>query len=154
MKNKNNMNFIFSVLCFIVAVGFSILYALSGNETIRFFAAIGFTACTVVFLKMFFACLRDIRFGKKLFAPLRKLFAKLYKKLYLGLGGKDDDKVYLEGKKDEFQIKFETFRAGKKTVGKKAAPRLPKYSSLKTDKERVRHIYTVFLKKKAERGYA
>ena len=153
MKNKNNMNFIFSVLCFIVAVGFSILYALSGNETIRFFAAIGFTACTVVFLKMFFAFLRDIRFGKKLFAPLRKLFAKLYKKLYLGLGGKDDDKVYLEGKKDEFQIKFETFRAGKKTVGKKAAPRLPKYSSLKTDKERVRHIYTVFLKKKAERGY-
>ena len=153
MKNKNNMNLLFSAASFIVAVACSLFYALSGNETVRFIAAIGFTACSIVFIKMFLAFLRDINFGKKLFAPLRKLFAKLYKKFYLGLGGKDDDKVYLEGKKDEFQIKFETFRAGKKTAGKKAAPRLPKYSSLKTDKERVRHIYTVFLKKKAERGY-
>ena len=153
MKSKKNLHLIFSIICFAASVACSLIYGLCGDETVRFIAAIGFTACSLVFIKMFLEFLKEIRFGRKLFAPLRKFFAKLYKKITFGFGGKDDDKIYLEGKKDEFQIKFETFRAGKKTAGKKAAPRLPKYSSLKNDKEKIRHIYTVFLRKRAERGY-
>lgn len=153
MKNKKNFHLIFSIICFVFAVLCAVLYGLSGDVTVRFFSAIGFTACAMVFLKMFFEFLREIRFGKKVFSPLRKLFARFYKKIADKFLGKDEDKIYLESKRDEFKIKFETFRASPKASGKKAVPRLPKYSTLKTDKEKVRYIYTVFLRKKAERGY-
>lgn len=153
MKNKRNFHLAFSIICFAFAVLCAIIYGINGNVTVRFFAAIGFTACALVFLKMFLEFLKEIRFGRRIFAPLRKLFAKLYKNFTSKILGKDEDKIYLESKKDEFQIKFEMFRHAPKASGKKVPPRLPKYSSLKTDRERVRHIYTSFLKKKEERGY-
>jgi hypothetical protein len=154
MKNKRNFHLIFSSLCFVFAVVCAVLYGISGDVTVRFFSAIGFTACSLVFIKIFLEFLKEIRFGKKIFAPLRKLFAKFYKKISGKIFGKDDDKIYLESKRDEFKIKFETFRSAPKTAAKKAPPRLPKYATLKTDREKVRYIYTVFLRKKAERGYS
>ena len=153
MKNKRNFHLILSSVCFVFGVGCAVLYGLVGNVSVRFFAAAGFTACSLVFLKMFIEFLKEIQFGKKLFAPLRKLFAKLYKNFSSKILGKDEDKIYLESKKDEFQIKFERFRAPRGKAAKKAPPRLPKYGTLTTDRERVRYIYTAFLRKKAERGY-
>lgn len=152
MKNKKNLNLIVSIVCFILAVAFAIVYALWKNESVRMLSAAGFTACFVVLFKVFLEFLKDIGFGKKLFAPFRKLFAKIYKSVSSRFG-KDDDKIYLEGKRDEFQIKFELFRPSPKEKTKKLPPRLPRYGTLKTDRERVRHIYTVFLRKRTERGY-
>ncbi|MBQ8447719.1 MAG: hypothetical protein IJX27_02165 [Clostridia bacterium] len=153
MKNKRNFHLTISIICLAFAIACAVIYGVWKDDNVRFLSAIGFTACACIFLKMLFEFLRDIRFGRKLFAPLRKLFAKLYKNFTSKILGKDEDKIYLESKKDEFQIKFEMFRHAPKAAGKKAPPRLPKYSSLKTDRERVRHIYTAFLKKKEERGY-
>jgi hypothetical protein len=153
MKDKKNFHLLLSAVCFIIAFACALAYGISGDVTVRFFAAVGFAACSLVFLKMFFEFLKEIRFGKRLFAPLRKLLAKLYKTFTGKIFGKDDDRIYLESKKDEFQIKFETFRASPKQAKKKASARLPKYITLKTDKEKIRYIYTSFLKKKAERGY-
>ena len=152
MKNKKNLNLIVSIVCFLLAVAFAVVYAFWKNETVRILSALGFTACFVVLFKMLLEFLKDISFGKKLFAPFKKLFTKLYKSITARLGI-DDDKIYLEGKRDEFKIKIELFKSAPKEKARKAPPRLPKYSSLKTDKARVRHIYTVFLKKRAERGY-
>ena len=145
---------ILSIICFVFAIVCAVIYGVWGNVNVRFFAAIGFTACAMVFLKMFFEFLRDIRLGSKLFAPLRKLLAKLYKSFSSKILHKDEDKIYLEGGRDESKIKFEMFRSAPKAAHKKAPPRLPKYSTLETDKEKVRYIYTVFLRKKAERGYS
>lgn len=153
MKNKKNLHLAFSIICFVISVALAVVYGVVRDETVRFLSAMGFTACAMVFLKMFLEFLKDIRFGRKLFAPLRKLFAKIYKNITSKILGKDEDKIYLESKKDEFKIKFEMFRHAPKAQAKKDPPRLPKYSTLKTEKERVRHIYTVFLRKKAERGY-
>ena len=153
MKNKKNFHLVLSICCFVAAAICATVYAIGKNENVRFLSALGFTACAVIFLKMFLEFLKEISFGKKLFLPLRKLLAKLYKNISSKLTGKDEDKIYLESKKDEFKIKFEMFRHAPKETKKKAPPRLPKYSTLKTDKEKVRHIYTVFLRKKAERGY-
>ena len=153
MKNKKNLHLTFSIVCFVVSLALAFVYGFVKDETVRFLSAIGFTACAMVFLKMFLEFLKDIRFGRKFFAPLRKLFAKLYKTVSSKILGKDEDKIYLESKRDEFKIKFEMFKNAPKAQAKKAPPRLPKYSTLKTDKEKVRHIYTVFLRKKAERGY-
>ena len=63
-------------------------------------------------------------------------------------------RINIERALKKFKIKFETFRSAPKTAAKKAPPRLPKYATLKTDREKVRYIYTVFLRKKAERGYS
>ena len=153
MKNKKNFHLTVSLVCFVFAAACAVIYGIWKDDNVRFLSAIGFTACSAIFLKMFFDFLKDIRFGKKFFAPFRKFFAKLYKNLTNKIFAKDDDKIYLESKKDEFKIKFEMFKPAPKAVGKKAPPRLPKYSTLKTDREKVRHIYTVFLKKRAERGY-
>jgi len=153
MKNKKNFHLTFSIICFVFAVFCALVYGFLQDRTIRFLAALGFTACAVVFIKMFLDFLKDIQFGRKLFSPLRKFFTKLYKNISAKLGGRDEDKIYLESKKDEFKIKFEMFKSAPKEAKKKAPPRLPKYSSLKTDKEKIRHIYTVFLRKKNERGY-
>ena len=153
MKNKRNLHLGVSLICFVFAVVCAVIYGFRRDDTVRFLAAGGFAACTVIFIKMFFDFLKDIRFGRKLFGPLKKFFGKLYKSISSKLGGKDENKIYLESKKDEFKIKFEMFKKAPKEAAKKAPPRLPRYSSLKTDKEKIRHIYTVFLKKKAERGY-
>ncbi len=153
MKNKKKIRLIFVILCFISAILCAVIYGVWKDNTMRFLAAVGFTACAMIFVKMLLEFLKEIRFGSKLFAPLRKFFGKLYKSFSSKFFGKDEDKIYLESKRDEFKIKFEMFRHAPKEAKKKAPPRLPKYSTLKTDKEKVRHIYTVFLRKKAERGY-
>ena len=53
MKNKKNFHLIFSIACFVFAVLCAVIYGISGDVTVRFFAAAGFTACSLVFLKMF-----------------------------------------------------------------------------------------------------
>ena len=105
-------------------------------------------------LRMFFQYLKAIGFGKKVFGKLFRSLAKIGKAISSKLGiAKDEDKLYVTAKKDEFQIKFELFKTPEYQKKKKSAPKLPRYSSLKTEKEKIRYIYTVFLKKKIERGY-
>jgi hypothetical protein len=153
MKNKRNLHLATSIVCFIFAAVCATVYGFWRNDTVRFVAAAGFAACSVIFIKMFLEYLKDIRFANKLLGPLKKFFGKLCKTVASKFGIGDDDKIYLESKKDEFKIKFEMFKSAPKQTGKKPPARLPKYGSLKTEKEKIRHIYTVFLKKRSERGY-
>ncbi len=156
MKDKKNIYLVVSIVCFAAAVVFAVLYGVTEVREIRLLSGIGFTACAVVFFKMFIDYLKQIEFGKKLFGPFGRLLAKLY----AGISGKvkyllgyDEDKIYTSAKKDEFQIKFELFKGQKAHSEKKNKVKLPKYSSLTEEKEKIRYIYTVFLKKKIERGY-
>ncbi len=156
MKNKRQIYLIVSIICFAAAVFFAVLYGVTEVKETRLLAGIGFTACAIVFFKMFLDYLKEIHFGKKIFGPLRKLFAKLY----AGISGKvkhllghDEDKIYTSAKKDEFQIKFEIFKGQRAHSEKKNKVKLPKYSTLTEEKEKIRYIYTVFLKKKIEKGY-
>ncbi len=156
MKKKKNLYLFISIVCFIAAVVCAVIYGVIKVTEVRILSAAGFTACAVVCLKMLLDYLKEIRFGKRLFGPLRKFFAKLYKDIsdkLKYLTGQDEDKIYTSGKKDEFQIKFELFKAQKTSAEKKSKVKLPKYSSLTEEKEKIRYIYTVFLKKKIERGY-
>ncbi|MBQ7291211.1 MAG: hypothetical protein IJW76_05795 [Clostridia bacterium] len=156
MKKKKHLYLLASIISFVVAVICAVIYGVVKAQEVRILSAAGFTGCAVVFFKMLIDFLKEIRFGKKLFGPLQKFFAKLYKNIsdkLKYLTGKDEDKIYTSGKKDEFQIKFELFKATKTQTEKKSKAKLPKYSSLTTEKEKIRYIYTVFLKKKIERGY-
>ncbi|MBQ8402897.1 MAG: hypothetical protein IJX55_00545 [Clostridia bacterium] len=156
MKKKKHLYLLISIICFVAAVVFAVLYGVVKATEVRFLSAAGFTACALVCFKMLMDYLKEIRFGRRLFGPLRKFFAKLYKDIsdkLKYLTGKDEDKIYTSGKKDEFQIKFELFKAQKTQTEKKNKVKLPKYSSLTEEKEKIRYIYTVFLKKKIEHGY-
>ena len=153
MKNNRNVQLILSILCFLFSVFCAIAYAVFENRNIRILSAIGFTACFVVFFKMFMEYLKNIGFGRKIFKRFQNFFIKISKAIRETFIGKDEDKVYVTGKKDEFQIKFELFKKPADKKEKKAVPKLPKYSSLKSEKEKIRYIYTVFLKNKIARGY-
>ncbi len=156
MKHKKELYLTVSIICFIAAVVFAVMYGVTEVRETRLLSGIGFAGCAIVFLKMFIDYLKEIRFGKRLFGPLGKFFAKLYKGIadkIKHLAGYDEDKIYTSGKKDEFQIKFELFKAQKTHSEKKNKVKLPKYSTLTEEKEKIRYIYTVFLKKKVERGY-
>jgi rRNA processing protein Gar1 len=155
MKKKHQYLLI-SILCFIIATACAVVYGIVKLQEVRIISAAGFAGCAAVCIRMFIDFLKEIGFGKKVFGPLRKFFAKIYKEIsdkLKYLAGKDEDKIFIGGKKDQFQIKFELFKPSKDHSEKKAKTKLPKYSSLKTEKEKIRYIYTVFLKKKVERGY-
>ena len=156
MKNKKNTYLIVTMLCFVIATVFAFLYAFLDNREIRFISALCFTACAVICLKTFFEYLKEIGFGKRLFGGFLKALANIKKiisdKLSVILG-KSEDRIYASGKKDEFQIKFEFFKAPPQRKHKKSAPKLPKYSTVKERKDKIRYIYTVFLKRKIDRGY-
>ena len=155
MKKKHQYLLI-SILCFIIATVCAVIYGIVKSQEVRILSAAGFSGCAAVCIRMFIDFLKEIGFGKKVFGPLRKFFAKIYKEIsdrLKFLTGKDEEKIYTTGKKDEFQIKFELFKASKTKSEKKAKTKLPKYSSLKTEREKIRYIYTVFLKKRIERGY-
>lgn len=154
MKNKKEFDLVICIICFISSFICAFLYGFVEKKEIRFISALGFTACAVICLRMFFQYLRAIGFGKKVFGKLFRSLAKIGKAISSKLGiAKDEDKLYVTAKKDEFQIKFELFKTPEYQKKKKSAPKLPRYSSLKTEKEKIRYIYTVFLKKKIERGY-
>jgi hypothetical protein len=154
-RNTPRTRLIVSIVCLICAVILAIVYAVWENKEVRFLSAVGFASCGVICFKAFLEYLKDIGFGKKFFGNLRKLLSNLYKDIAGKLRSltKDEDKVYVTGKKTEFQIKFEFFKPHVRREEKKSLPRLPKYSSITEDKQKIRYIYTVFLRGKMDKGY-
>jgi hypothetical protein len=157
VKKNNVLRLAICLICFAASFVRAVLYAVLESRDLRLISAIGFSICLLICLKIFFEYLKEIGFGKRLFGGIKAKLARLGKLISDKLGaivGKDEDKLYVTGKKDEFQIKFELFKAPAQKKQKKTAPKLPRYSSLKSEKEKVRYLYTVFLKKKVERGYS
>lgn len=154
-KHSPHTHLAVSIICFVTSVILAVVYAVWESKEVRFLSALGFTACGVICFKTFLEYLKDIGFGRKFFGNLRKLFSNLYKNISgkLRTLTKDEDKIYAVGKKTEFQIKFEFFKSAPKKAEKKALPRLPKYTSIAEDKQKIRYIYTVFLRNKMDKGY-
>lgn len=145
-----------SIICFAAATALAIVYAVWENKEVRFLSAVGFAACGVICFKMFLEYLKDIGFGRKLFGNLRKMISKLCSGISRKLKSmvRDEDKLYVTGKKNEFQMKLELFRSHEKKRESKPRAKLPKYSSVKEDKQKVRYIYTAFLQSRTDKGYS
>lgn len=116
-----------------------------------------FIIASAVFLLVLFIVAKRKKIVKRIFSPLinkmRVIYLKTAKKIRDFLPKvRDDKKSYVLGK-DEIKLRFSLFSQEKKESRKKAKIKLPKYETLKTDRDRVRYLYTAFLCRKAEKGY-
>jgi len=155
MKKFEKLTCVFS---FALAAVSAVMYAVFFNKNaLRTAFMISFIAAALVFLVMVFIAAKRKKTIKRFFSPLlrkiRAIYQKAARKLKIFLPKtRDDKKSYVLGK-DEIKLRFAFFSREKSEKHTKPKPKLPKYETLKTDKERVRHLYTLFLLRKAERGY-
>ncbi len=152
----------FEKLVFILSLAFAavcaVLYAVFFEKsTLRTLFMILFIAAALVFLFVLFIVAKRKKIATRIFSPLlnkiRAAYQKAAKKLKSFLPKtRDEKKSYVLGK-DEIKLKFAFFSREKSEKRQKPKPKLPKYETLETDKDRVRYLYTAFLYRKAERGY-
>ena len=158
MKNNNNEKFekILILLSFAVAAVCAVLYAvLYEKSNIRSYFIVGFTVAFVALMFLFGRYLNRKKIVKRLFSPLIKKITSFYNKIASKvkkiLQKKYDDKLFVKGKV-EIKLNFKFFSSERNSLSKTKV-KLPKYSSLETDKEKIRFLYTIFLRRKSSYGY-
>lgn len=140
------------------AVISAILYAVFFEHPVlsSVFSAI-FIITAAIFVFVFWRIVKRKKILKRIFSPMLQKIRSAYKKISLKIKNflpkhYDDSKSYVLGK-DEIKLRLSFFSQEKRESRKKAKIKLPKYESIKTDKDRVRYLYTAFLCHKSERGY-
>lgn len=155
MKKIEKLTCLFS---FALAAVSAVMYAVFFEKNIlRTMFMILFIAASLVFLLVLFIVAKREKTVKRILSPLLQKIRTIYQKAASKLKSflpqkRNDKKSYVLGK-DEIKLKFAFLSREKGENRKKAKPKLPKYETLETDKERVRYLYTVFLSRKVEHGY-
>ena len=140
------------------AVVSAVLYAVFFGHPVlsSVFSAI-FISAAAIFVFVLWLIAKRKNILKRIFSPMLKKIRSAYKKISIKIKNflpkhYDDKKSYVLGK-DEIKLRLSFFSQEKRESRKKAKIKLPKYESVKTDKDRVRYLYTAFLFHKSERGY-
>ena len=140
------------------AVVSAVLYAVFFEHPVlsSVFSAI-FISAAAIFVFVLWRIAKRKNILKRIFSPMLKKIRSAYKKISIKIKNflpkhYDDKKSYVLGK-DEIKLRLSFFSQEKRESRKKAKIKLPKYESVKTDKDRVRYLYTAFLFHKSERGY-
>lgn len=156
-KYKEKLEYL--IPCFYFVLFFVLLQVMldhQGDVTIRSYIFILMAADVV----LFFRALKKLRrkrkksFLKRLVNRLRDLgryFRTVTKKVAAKLGIRRN-LVYIRGK-DKIEFAFGEIRRSRAQEEKKRKPAMSKWKDLQNNRERVRFIYIVFLKKCIKRGF-
>lgn len=156
-KNNEKLEKILALLSFIVAAICAVFYDVFYEKVkLRNYFIAGFTVAFIVLTVILWRYMKRKKVIKHLFSPLLKKISAIYNKVAAKvkkfLPKKYNDNFFAKGK-DEIKIKFAVFSSKKSGISTKNKIKMPRYSSLKTNKEKARFLYIAFLRQKITHGY-